>query len=53
MHKTYPLKKDSSTVWFHFRVLAALLATVVDAIQPIVLSAMSDRPRALLSSLGT
>jgi hypothetical protein len=53
MHKTSPLKKNSFTVWLHFRVLTALLATAVDAILPIVLSAMSDRHRALLSSLGT
>jgi hypothetical protein len=53
MHKTSPLKKNSFTVWLHFRVLTALLATAVDAILPIVLSAMSDRHRALLSSLGS
>jgi hypothetical protein len=52
MHKTSPLKKNSFTVWLHFRVLTALLATAVDAILPIVLSAMSDRHRALLSSYG-
>jgi hypothetical protein len=51
MHKTSPLKKSSFTVWLHFRVLTALLATVVDAILPIVLSAMSDHHRALLCSL--
>jgi hypothetical protein len=53
MQKTSPLKKNSFTVWLHFRVLTALLATAVDAILPIVLSAMSDRHRALLSSIGT
>jgi hypothetical protein len=52
MHKTSPLKKNSFTVWLHFRVLNALLTAVVDAILPIVLSAMSDRHRALLSSVG-
>jgi hypothetical protein len=53
MHKTSPLKKNSFTVWLHFRVLTALLATAVDAILPIVLSAMSDRHRALLSSIDS
>jgi hypothetical protein len=53
MHRKSPLKKNSFTVWLHFRVLTALLATAVDAILPIVLSAMSDRHRALLSSVSS